>query len=1264
MNILSNLSIRRKLLLLFFVIIIPFLVITLYSTFKSREEAMENARKRTIQMVETVVAEQRIKEASTRQLLSTLAKLPEFQRRDASKCSEILRELSKQNSIYSNLLLADSQGNAIASAQPFKPFNIKHRKYFKEVQKTMDFSVGEYAFAIVASKPVLHYAYPVRDKKNALKGVLVAAFDLERYEDIFKKSGLPQDSNLAITDHKGVRLFRFPIIKDAVGQHDLPKMMDFMSGSDEKGTFLTTGLDNVKRLYAYSRIRLRDQDLPYMYIRAGIPESVALAGTNKILKRNIFIIGLTVLVSILFAWYLGKVLFIRRLEQLNAFAQRVHKGETNVYTGIPHTGDELGVLANSFDSMAKSLIEREAVKDSMLKSLQESEEQYRSLFETSTQGIIIYDHPGIIKLANPAMMTLLGAAYLDEIRGCRYLDFIHPDDRAESAVRIGKIFQNIHETPNDIGSGQVNVPIREHRMIRTNGDVVIVESTGAAFQSQGKMYIQGLFRDITERKRLEETLRQTYEFNQRLLDTSPAFIVAIGADGKTRMMNRAMLEFLNYKAEEIEGCDYLTTFVPEEDRSILKAIFKDIMESGKTTINENRIIGRSGSMCLIEWHGQPVLNMDGKFDFVVGVGIDITDRKRAEEELREKELKYRLIFENAPLGLLHFDQNGIITACNDIFIKMVGSSRELLIGLNMLNLLDVYMVAAVRKALNGQIGLYEGEYESVAVKKKTWVKCIFAPVLLENNQFLGGTGIVDDITDRKQAEEALRKSEGKYRNLFENAIDGIFQTTVEGQFISANPALARIFGYESPDELTSSLSDIAHQLYVDPEKRSKYLQIIKKNGYIKSFDAEFYRKDGKKIWLSLTSHEVRNDEGELQYIEGTAKDVTELKTIEKQLFEAQKMEAVGRLAGGIAHDFNNILGAIIGYSELIELTIEEPDTDTQRRYIEQVLKASERAKSLIAQILAFSRHAEYEKKPVDMKIITKEVLKLLQSTLPKTISIRQNITNKPAMIYADPTQIHQVLMNLCTNAVHAMGERGGILEVNLSQAFITSNEYPHDPDMKPGSYVKLSVSDTGHGIDKAIMDRIYDPFFTTKVFGEGTGLGLSVVYGIIKNHEGTIRVDSNLGEGATFNVYIPNIEEEPAKHIQELNIIPEGHEHILFVDDEIALVELGNKILSALGYDVTTCTDGMAALKTIHDNPGKYDLVITDMTMPHMTGSDLAVEILKENPNMPIILCSGFNPFIDETRATELGIKAFIMKPINRRNLAVSVREVLDRRKK
>ncbi|OPY08175.1 MAG: Blue-light-activated protein [Syntrophus sp. PtaB.Bin001] len=380
--------------------------------------------------------------------------------------------------------------------------------------------------------------------------------------------------------------------------------------------------------------------------------------------------------------------------------------------------------------------------------------------------------------------------------------------------------------------------------------------------------------------------------------------------------------------------------------------------------------------------------------------------------------------------------------------------------------------------------------------------------------------------------------------------------------------------------------------------------------------------------------------------------------LEKQLFRAQKMEAIGTMAGGIAHDFNNILGAVIGYTEM---TLYGLYDSPWRSKLEQIIKICERAKDLVQQLLAFSRHSNQERKPLQPAILIKESLKLLRSSIPSTIDIHQNIKAATSTIMADPTRIHQIMMNLCTNAAHAMRETGGILEISLDSRDIRAGDVDADLQLEPGPYVILTVSDTGQGIAPDIQNRIFEPFFTTKAPGEGTGLGLSVVYGIVKNYGGAVTVDSAPGKGATFRIYLPRIDEEGFPVTYEVEkTLPCGREHVMFVDDEELLVEMGQEMLRALGYKVTGVRSSLEALERFRNDPQQFDLVITDMTMPQMTGIVLARNLLQIRKDIPIILCTGFSEIITEEDAKKLGIKEFIMKPLFMKDLAAAIRRTLD----
>jgi len=383
----------------------------------------------------------------------------------------------------------------------------------------------------------------------------------------------------------------------------------------------------------------------------------------------------------------------------------------------------------------------------------------------------------------------------------------------------------------------------------------------------------------------------------------------------------------------------------------------------------------------------------------------------------------------------------------------------------------------------------------------------------------------------------------------------------------------------------------------------------------------------------------------------------EKQKIEAQLVQAQKMEAIGTLAGGIAHDFNNILSAVIGYTQI---SLDQAEKGTLlKRNLDEVLKAGIRAKNLIQQILTFSRQSDQGENPVYINLLAKEVLNLLKASLPSTIEIRQRIQSNSAVL-SDPTQIHQVLMNLCTNAGYAMRENGGVLEVSLTDEELEADFTARHGDLAPGPYIKLTVGDAGHGMPPEVLEKIFDPYFTTKEVGEGTGMGLSVVHGIVKNCGGTITVYSELGEGTTFNVFLPIIETKTEPQIAAEKPLPTGTERILFVDDEETLVDLGRQMLERLGYEVVTGTSSIDSLELFKTRPDNFDLIITDMTMPNMTGDKLAREVMEIRSNVPIILCTGFSARISEERAKEMGIKAFVMKPLLIRDLANTVRKVLD----
>ena len=516
--------------------------------------------------------------------------------------------------------------------------------------------------------------------------------------------------------------------------------------------------------------------------------------------------------------------------------------------------------------------------------------------------------------------------------------------------------------------------------------------------------------------------------------------------------------------------------------------------------------------------------------------------------------------------------------------------------------------------------------------------------------------LANELAEHQQAKAALQESEERFKALHNASFGGI---TIhdKGLILECNQGLADISGYG-----VEELVGMDGLLLIAPSSRAQVVANIT-SGYEKPYEAVGIRKNGEEYPLRLEARNIPYKGRQVRTVE--FRDITEAKTAEAerqrlqiQLVQAQKMEAIGTLAGGIAHDFNNILGAVLGYAELARED-SEPGSKALGE-LDRVIAAGNRAAELVKQILAFSRQAVSEAVSLHPEHIIKEAIKLLRPSLPSTISIKQQFATSGPTILADPTQVHQLVMNLCTNAFHAMEHSGGVLTIGLDHKELTAPDLEQHQGVRPGRFVVLSVSDTGPGISPEIRDRIFDPYFTTKEVGKGTGMGLAITHGIATALGGFVTCESVLGQGATFRVFFPAIALAATAKIESTDQAPTGKEHVLFVDDEEMLAELGKTMLERLGYHVTFCTDSMTALSLFRKDPHSFDVLVTDQTMPAMTGFELARNVLRIRPDLPIILCTGYSNLIDEKAAKQVGIKSFIMKPVTKNELAKALRKVRD----
>jgi len=714
-------------------------------------------------------------------------------------------------------------------------------------------------------------------------------------------------------------------------------------------------------------------------------------------------------------------------------------------------------------------------------------------------------------------------------------------------------------------------------------------------------------------------------------------------------------------------------FYHDEDRPILAQAFERAVTDGRPYDLELRFHYAPGRIGWVRTIGRAE-RRNGEIVRVFGNIMDITDHKQTEERLRESERKLQTLMSNLP-GMAYRCQNTpewpmefVSRGCK----KLTGyTPEEIMAGspVNYGELVHPEDQEAVWEAVQEAVR----EERSFILEYRILTRDDSVKWVWEQGELVSvdeqGTGVLEgfitDITERKQAEDALQYKIREMETFINNIPYMAWLKDIDSNFILVNQAFGNAVGMD-PRYLKSHTCAVCFGDELAAKMKEDDREVIEQ-GRSMTIEETIVDKDGQRRHLETSKSPILDDEGHVVGTTGIGVDITERKQAEEekerlnaQLRQALKMEAIGTLTGGIAHDFNNILGIILGYTQLAQKSI--PEDSQTRRALDKVESASLRARDVVRQLLTFSRKEEQGQQVMNLGPIVKETLKMLRSSIPRSIDFQVNIPDDLPLIKADPTQMHQVMLNLCSNAADAMVEDGGILKVELETVTLSRLETTIDANLTAGEYLKLSVSDTGTGISEENLERIFDPYFTTKTVDKGTGMGLAVVHGIVKSNQGGIRVSSRVGAGTSFEVFLPVTRERPGALQAETNgPLLSGSERVLLVDDEELIVQINRARLEDLGYQVTSTTDPLQALHFVQSDQEGFDLIITDMTMPAMTGDKLAEEILRRNPNLPIILCTGYNERISEESAKELGIAEYVEKPIDMHDLAVTVRQVLDR---
>jgi len=758
-----------------------------------------------------------------------------------------------------------------------------------------------------------------------------------------------------------------------------------------------------------------------------------------------------------------------------------------------------------------------------------------------------------------------------------------------------------------------------------------------------------------ELRRAQQAIEESRTSYANLYDFSPVGYLTLDKSGLILKANLTMSGMLGVERSLLIKKPF-SNFINPAFHDVFREHRRQLLKSQKKHTCELMLEKNSAKPFFVSLESLPVETGDGHN--ILSVVSDIGLRKRAEDALRNMSAYNRNLIETSPDPLITIDPEGRISDVNIATERVTGCSRDIIMGTDFSD----YFTDPEKARAAYQLVFKEGFVQGYELEIRHTDGHV-TPVLYNASVYKDETGKVigvfaaaRDISERKRAERALAESEERYRTAIESAVDGV--TLVKGeQHIYVNRRLAEIFGHDDPNEIIGK----PLTLTVHPDDVERVLEInrMRQKGEPVPSRYEFkgIKKDGtpRFIEVSATRTHYRGEPVSLAYL----RDITEFKSLEERLRQTQKMEAIGTLAGGIAHDFNNILAGIIGFTELAMDDV--PRDNAAYHHMERVLMGGYRGRDLVRQILAFSRQSDNEKKSIALSHVVEEALKLLRSVLPATIETKTRLHGTRDKILADPVQMHQVVFNLCSNAAHAMKDTGGVIEITIGDQDFSELEAIRNPDLSPGAFVRLSVSDQGCGMTPDVINKIFDPFFTTKASGEGTGMGLSVVHGIVKSHGGCISVNSEPGKGSAFHVYLPRSEAVAPPDAEDQRQIPGGHECILFVDDEELLVELNSQRLEGLGYSVVATTSSADALKAFAAEPDRFDLVITDYTMPHMTGIDLARKLLKIRPGIPIILSSGFNEKIEQEMIEQTGIKAFIAKTVGKRNLAELIRQVLKK---
>jgi len=890
-------------------------------------------------------------------------------------------------------------------------------------------------------------------------------------------------------------------------------------------------------------------------------------------------------------------------------------------------------------------------------ALRESELKFRNLFENSLMGISTATPEGRLLQANMAYARMYG--------------YDNPNEMITKLANVGQLYANPEDRKEvlRILAEQGFMDPREIEVIRRDGTRFFVLVSAREFRdASGKLlYSHANHIDVTERKRTENELQESLSLLQATLESTTDGILVVNNGRKITGYNHRFAELWRLPLEVFvtKDADKALNFVLDQLKYPEMFLAQVHQLDLKPEAESSNLIEFTDGR-IYEWYSCPQL-IEGRGVGRVWSFCDITERKRVEESLRESKVLIDAVVENVPHMIFLKEAKDLrFIVFNRAGEELLGYDRKALLGKNNLDLFPpeqaAHFMTKDREVLDGESGMLDIPEEPIQTAKKGQRLLHTRKVCIRGangiTKYL--LGISEDITDRKQAEKALQESELRFRSLYENTTVGLYRTTPDGNILLANPALVKLLGYTSFEKLAER--NLEKDGFEPTYERKEFLEKIERDGEIKGHESKWMRQDGTTIFALESARAIRDAQGKILYYDGTVEDITERKQMEEGLRQMQKLEGLGTLAGGIAHDFNNILGIILAY-----ITSTKRFKDDAKKLdlaIDTIVRAVERGKTLVQQILTFARKTETEFGAVNVNDVVMEIMTMIFETFPKILTYTQNFDKSITFINADRSQLHQVLLNLCVNARDAM-PKGGVLTINTRMVSNVRLRAQH-PDAAASSYVCIEVIDTGEGMTPEIQKRIFEPFFTTKEIGKGTGLGLAVVFGVVQSHHGFIDVESELGKGTTFRLYLPASQMTAPiveKDEETLEKMPGGTETLLVVEDEEMLMMSLQMVLVDKGYKVISAGDGLSAVNIYKEQKKEIALVLTDLGLPKMSGMEVCVQIKKLNPHARMIVATGYLDPEMKSEFLKAGIQHFLFKPYELKKVLKVIREALDEKR-